>query len=216
VALAVIIKPYALILLPWIAARRKPPAIITAAAGIATAVVLPAVIYGVAGTVDLYTGWWTTVSSTTAYTVALPENISVPSMFVKWFGPGVPSWLAVATSAALLLVAVLMFRARAGVTRPDGLEGALLLTLTPLLSPQGWDYVLVVSTLAIVYLANYFDRLPRGLQPLTALSLAVIGLTLFDVLGRTLLNRLLHLSAITLAFFVVVAALYALRARCVA
>ena len=38
---------------------------------------------------------------------------------------------------------------------PEGLEGALLLTLMPLLSPQGWDYVFLLSTPAIVFLVNY-------------------------------------------------------------
>jgi hypothetical protein len=146
----------------------------------------------------------------------LTDNISIAAMYVKWLGPGAPAWPAAVTSIVLLLTAVLVFRARGGVTRPDGLEAALLLTLVPLVSPQGWDYVVVVSTLAIMYLANYFDRLPRSLQPLTVVSLAVIGLTLFDLLGRTWLYRLLNLSVITLAFFVVVAALVALRAKRVA
>jgi hypothetical protein len=211
VALAVVIKPYALILLPWILARRKRSSMIAVVAGLATALVLPAVIYGVGGTIALYKGWWTTVSTTTADATTLPDNISVAAMYVKWLGPGAPAWPAAVTSAALLLAAVLVFRARGGVTRPDGLEAALLLTLTPLLSPQGWDYVVVVSTLAVMYLANYFDRLSRVLQPLVVLSLAMIGLTLFDLLGRTLLHTLLGLSVITVAFFVVVAGLVELR-----
>ena len=40
-------------------------------------------------------------------------------------------------------------------------RGRLLLTLIPLLSPQGWDYVFLVSTPAIMLLVNYEDRLPR-------------------------------------------------------
>jgi hypothetical protein len=216
VAIAVMIKPYALILLPWIAARRKPPSIVAAAAGVAAGLMLPAAIYGVDGAIDLYRGWWTTVSTTTGGTMVVTDNISIAAMYVKWLGPEAPAWPAVATSALLLLIAVLVFRARSRVAKPDALEGALLLTLTPLISPQGWDYVVVVSTLSIMLLANYFDRLPRSLRPVTILAFAVSGFTLFDLLGRTLLYRLLDLSVITLAFLVVVAALAVLRARRVA
>jgi alpha-1,2-mannosyltransferase len=216
VAVAVMIKPYAVILLPWIAARRKAPSIIAAAAGVAAGLMLPAAIYGVDGAVALYRGWWTTVSSTTDDTMIVTDNISVAAMYVKWLGPEAPAWPAVATSALLVLIAVMVFRARGRVTKPDALEAALLLTLTPLISPQGWDYVVVVSTLSIMLLANYFDRLPRSLRPLTVLSFVVIGFTLFDLLGRTLLYRLLDMSVITLAFFVVVLSLAVLRARRVA
>jgi len=109
-----------------------------------------------------------------------------------------------------------VFYARHGVARPDGLEAALLLTLTPLLSPQGWDFVLVVSTPAIVYLANYHDRLPRLLRPMSVAAVAVMGLTLFDLLGRRLLYTLLEMCVLTLAVFVVIASLCALRLRQVA
>jgi len=216
VAIAVMIKPYAVIMLPWLAARRKPPAIIAAAAGVAAGLILPAAIYGVTGAIDLYKGWWTTVSTTTGDTMVLTDNISIAAMYVKWLGPDPPAWPAVVTSAALLLIAVLVFRVRGRVAKPDALEGALLLTLMPLISPQGWDYVVVVSTLSIMLLVNYFDRLPGSLRPLTVLAFAVIGFTLFDLLGRTLLYALLNLSVITLAFVVVVAALAMLRARRVA
>jgi len=216
VALAVVLKPYALILLPWIAARRKRPSIVAAGAGVAVVLVAPAVLYGVSGTLALYKGWWTTVSTTTGDTMILTDNISIAAMYVKWLGPGAPAWPAVVTSAALLLAAVLVFRARDGVSRPDGLEGALLLAIMPLVSPQGWDYVLVVSTAAIMCVANYFDRLPRGLQPLTVIAFGVIGLTLFDLLGRTWLYRLLNWSVITLGVLVVVTALCVLRIRRVA
>jgi alpha-1,2-mannosyltransferase len=216
VACGVILKPYALIFLPWIVARRKRPSIVTSSTGVAVVLLLPVIRYGIAGTLALYKGWWTTVSSTTADTMVLTDNISIAAMYVKWLGPGAPAWPAILTSMALLLCVALVFLARRGVARPDGLEGALLLMITPLVSPQGWDYVMVVSTAAIVFLANYFDRLPRWLQPLTFLALAAIGLTLFDLLGRVWLYRLLNLSIITLGFFVVVAALATLRARRVA
>ena len=44
---------------------------------------------------------------------------------------------------------------------PEGLEGALLLTLMPLLSPQGWDYVFLIATPAIV-LSRELPRSPAA------------------------------------------------------
>jgi hypothetical protein len=216
-ALAVVVKPYALILLPWVAARRQIASTLAAAIGIVGSLVLVSVIYGVGGAIDLHRDWWWAVTDRTAGTLTHSDNVSVASMYAKWFGIGtLADGLTAATSAILLLSAVVVFHARRRVARPDGLEAALLLTLTPLLSPQGWDFVLVVSTPAIVYLANYHDTLPRPLRLLSAAAVAVIGLTLFDLLGRRLLYTLLELSVLTLAVFVVIASLCTLRLRQVA
>ena len=43
---------------------------------------------------------------------------------------------------------------RRGLSFPEGLEAALLLTCIPLLSPQGWDYVFLVSTPAVVLISE--------------------------------------------------------------
>jgi len=216
VALAVVFKPYALILLPWIAARQRRSAIVAATVGVAVVLVAPAALYGVNGAIDLYRGWWTTVTTTVTGTLTQTENISIAAMYVKWMGPGAPAWPATATSAALLLAAIWVILSRGRVARPDGLEAALLVAITPLLSPQGWDYVLVVSTVAIMYLANYFDRLPRILQPLTVIALAMSGLTLHELLGRAWVVRLSNWGLITVSFLIVVAALCTLRAKRVA
>ena len=109
-----------------------------------------------------------------------------------------------------------MFLGRRGVRFPEGLEGGLLLTLMPLLSPQGWDYVFLIATPAIVYLANYDDQLPQPLRALTIAAVAVIGLAIFDLMGREAYSAFMRLSFISLCFFVVIAALAALRWRKVA
>jgi hypothetical protein len=146
--------------------------------------------------------------------VTQSDNISLASMYAKWFGDGTTAFYATAvTSLLLLTVAGAAIRTRRNAPPQAGLEGGLLLMLTPLLSPQGWDFVLVVSTLAIAWLVNDFDRLPRTLRPLTAVAIAIIGLTLYDLLGRWLLYALLNGGAITVAVLVVVSALIALRPR---
>jgi hypothetical protein len=214
VALAVMVKPYGLILVPWLIARGRARSVVAVTAGMAVAFLLPALIYGIAGSVALHLDWWRTVSATTLGVLTHPDNVSVAAMYMKWFGATTAAYtLAVVTAAAMLGLAVAVFLGRRGVPRPDGLEAALLIALTPLLSPQGWDYVLVVCTPAVVYLANYNDRLPRALRLLSVAAIAAIGLTLFDLVGRAAYYALIRMSVVTLGVLVVIALLGVLRVR---
>jgi Glycosyltransferase family 87 len=217
VALAVMVKPYGLILVPWLIARGQTRSVVTVAAGMAVAFLLPATIYGLAGSVALHLDWWRTVSTTTAGVLTHPDNVSLAAMYMKWFGATATAYtFAVVTAVALLGLAVAVFLGRRGVPQPDGLEAGLLIALTPLLSPQGWDYILVVCTPAVVCLVNYIDRLPRALRPLSVIAIAAIGLTLFDLVGRTVYYALIRMSVVTLGVLVVIALLGVLRVRKVA
>ena len=138
VALAIVIKPYAVLFLPWLLARRRvpshpgrgrrpcgrpPPAGGTLRLG---------------RNVSLHQEWWRTVTETTAPNLSVYDNVSLAAMYFRWVGPGLLSErLAYGTAVVLLGVAALAFFKRRGVPFPEGLEGAMLLTLMPLLSPQG-------------------------------------------------------------------------------
>ncbi len=214
VALAVMVKPYGLILVPWLIARGRTRSVVTVAAGMVVAFLLPATIYGLAGSVALHLDWWRTVTATTVGVVTHPDNVSLAAMYVKWFGvTAIASTFTVVTAVALLGLAAAVFLGRRRVPQPDGLEAGLLIALTPLLSPQGWDYVLVVCTPAVVCLANYIDRLPRALRLLSVVAIAAIGLTLFDLVGRTAYYALIRMSVVTLGVLVVIALLGVLRVR---
>jgi hypothetical protein len=217
VTLAIIIKPYGVLLLPWLIARRQVASSLAACAGLATVLLLPAMLYGFDGNVSLHREWWRTVTETTAPNLSVNDNVSLAAMSFRWFGPGnLSERVALVTAVVLLAVAAVVFLRRRGVTFPEGLEGGLLLTLMPLLSPQGWDYVFLISTPAIVYLANYEAELPRALRIVTIVAVATIGLSLFDLMGRTAYSAFMRWSVISLCFFVVIAALAALRFRRVA
>lgn len=216
-ALAIVVKPYAVIFLPWLIVRRRAASIVAVSAGLLAVLALPALVYGIAGDLELHRAWWRTVTESTAPNLTNPDNVSVAAMYAKWMGAGrTAAALAVATTALLLASAGFVFLRRRQLPFPEGLEGAMLLTLIPLLSPQGWDYVFLVSTPAIVYLVNYEDRLPRPIRVLTMAAVAVIGLSLYDVMGRAAYGAFMALSIISLSYFVVIAALCVLRAREVA
>lgn len=216
-ALAVVIKPYAVLFLPWLAAKRESRALVAAAAGICAALLLPAPIYGLHGTAALHLAWWQTVTESTAPNLLNADNVSLAAMFAKWLGAGRIAALAATVSGIVLLVlsgAVVAVRKRVRV--PEGLEAAMLLTLIPLLSPQGWDYVFLIATPAIIYLINYDRHLPWALRALTWLALAVIGFSLYDIIGRAAYARFMALSIISVCYLVAIAGLTTLRHRRVA
>ena len=216
-ALAIVVKPYAVIFLPWLVARRRLTSIAVAVLGCAFILALPSLRYGVHGTIQLHEEWWVTVTASTAPNLTNADNVSIAAMWAKWMGAGrVATVLTAVTSAIALVLAATVLGRRKGLRAPEGLECAFLLTLIPLLSPQGWDYVFLISTPAIMLLVNYDDLIPRAAQILTRLALATIALSLYDVMGRSAYGVFMSLSIITVCYFVVTGALYVLRARAIA
>ena len=211
---AVVVKPYAVLFLPWVALIGGWRAAVSAAIGMIAVFVAPVGLYGVAGTVDLHLAWWATVTTSTAPNLTNPDNVSLAAFAAKWLGVSrVASALAAAASFVLLGFAAWIVRRGSGIERREVLEGALLLTLVPLISPQGWDYVFLVSTPAIALLANYDRELPSMLRAMTWISIAMIGLAIYDVLGRQNYRTFMDWSVITVCFVVLVAALATLRLR---
>ena len=216
-ALAVIVKPYAMIFAPWLVATRRWKAVAAFFVALGIIAALPATFYGASGTVALYLDWWRTVTESTAPNLTNPDNVSIAGMYSKWIDDSAAVKLLVATtSAALFALAGFLFARRRGLAEPHVLEGALLLTLVPLLSPQGWDYVFLVSTPAIALLVNYEARLPPPMRLLTAAAIVMIGLSLYDVMGRANYATFMSMSIITVCFLIIVGALTSLRVRGVA
>lgn len=214
VALAIVIKPYAVIFLPWFVARRSWVALAASAGGVAVALAAPAMLYGISGTVSLHQEWWDTVTRSTAPNLLNADNVSIAAMYAKWLEPGrLAARLAVVTGIVLLGVAALVIARRRLVPSPDGLEVALLLTLIPLLSPQGWDYVFLISTPAVMYLINHEGQLPPAVRGATIAALLIIALSVYDVLGRDAYRMFMALSVISVCFLTVVGGLTTLRVR---
>ena len=217
IVLSIAIKPYGALLLPVVVARRQRVGIVAAAIGCLLLLLLPVPLYGWSGTVDLHESWWETVTETTAPNLLNPDNVSLASMYAKWLGMTFLSTILAAASALVLLAGVMMvFLRRRSIPFPEGLEGSLLLVLIPLLSPQGWDYVLLIATPAIVYLANYLDTLPGPLRVITVIAGLTIGLSLFDIMGRAAYAAFMGAGIISVCALVLVAALTTLRLKAVA
>jgi alpha-1,2-mannosyltransferase len=215
--LTVAIKPYGVLLLPGLAIRRQRATAVAAAIGVGLLLLLPVPLYGVSGTIDLHWRWWQTVTATTPPNLLTPDNISIASMYGKWLGVGSRAvTLATATSLALLGAAAIVFLRRRTVSFPEGLEGSLLLLLIPLLSPQGWDYVLLMATPAVIYLANYQDLLPAPWRALTVVAALTIGLSIWDLMGRAAYSAFMDAAVLSVCAVVLVGVLVSLRLRGVA
>lgn len=217
IAFTIAVKPYGVLFLPWLLARRNAASMVAALVTLAAISVLPLPLYGLDGTIALYRDWWATVSETTPSNLLNPDNVSFAGAYAKWFGSGtLATTLALITALAALGLAALAFLRRGGLTFPEALEGSILLMLIPLLSPQGWDYVLLVATPAVVLLTNYLDRLPTMLQGAAAVAGLTMGLSVFDVIGRSAYARFMEIGAITVCASILLAALSAVRVRRIA
>ncbi len=217
VGLAVFVKPYAIAVLPWFLFAYGVGTVGVSAAVIAAGLLLPAVFYGWSGNLHLLAGWFQTVTSTTSETLLFGENISFATMWAKWLGPGPLATQLAATTGLLSLTGVaLVMRWRQRVSAPDYLELGLLLLLVPVLSPQGWDYVLLLGTPVIALLVDRWLDLAPAWRVLVVSSFAVTSLTIFDVVGRNLYGRVLHSSIETVGVIALFAVLIHVRWKALA
>ena len=212
VGFAVFIKPYALILVPWLLVTQRVSAAASAGLVVALGLILPAAVYGWSGNLGLLRGWWLTVSDSTPPNLLGSDNVSFAAMWAKWLGVGaLASGLALLTVAGVLTLVVIAWWQRRAVSWPPYLEWALLMLLMPLISPQGWDYVLLLATPAVVCLVDRWGDLTMPWRWITGVALAVMGFTMFDILGRELYGRFMALSAITVCALVVAGGLVHVR-----
>jgi hypothetical protein len=210
--LAAFVKPYALLILPWLAVVQGARAGAAAAAVLVAGWLAPAAVYGWTGNLALLGDWLRTVVGTTPENLLIAENISLLTMWAKWIGPESPASLLAAGTAALCLAgAVVMWSGRRRVAEPAYLEVSYLLLLVPLLSPQGWDYVLLIAAPAIVCLVDRFSRSPTPVKGLVATGFLLTSFTIYDLLGRTLYLTLMSLSVVTVGALLLAASLVRLR-----
>jgi hypothetical protein len=213
-AAATVVKPYAVLFLPYLVARRKWGGVASYVAVMLAALALPALRYGWSGNLGQLHGWWSVVTSSTAPNLAGQDNVSVAGMYAAWLGVGpAAGWLSVATGVALAAACAWAVWRGAGLASREYLDAAVLLLAIPLLSPQGWDYVLLVSTPAVMLLLDRNEEFRPAIRWLLFASLALVGLSLYDVLGREWYRAVMLSRVVTVAALVEWALVLYLRAR---
>jgi hypothetical protein len=214
VGLAVFVKPYALILVPWLLVTHGWRTAAMSAGIVIVGLWLPASLYGWHGNLDLLHGWFRTVTDSTTPNLLGNDNVSIPAMWAKWLGPGsIASGLALLTMVGTLALVIVVWRRRRAVAAPEYLECALLMLLVPLISPQGWDYVLLLATPAVVCTVDRWPELTRPWQWGLGIALALMGLTMFDVMGRALYGQFMALSIVSVCALAVAVGLAHVRGR---
>ena len=210
--LAVALKPYALIFFPYFILKRKWDLLIWGWTFLILSLFIPSIFYGLKGNIRVLQEWVTSLSRSTPHLLDSQDNISLLGCLMKWTGNRTVSisvFIAVVLGlAALLLSLVLKGRGR---REAPVLDGALLFILIPLLSPLGWDYTLLISFLGVMIVLHHLDDFSPFLRGLLILNLAVIALSLYDLLGKEAYARFMSWSVITVNFFLLLAYLTVLR-----
>lgn len=213
-AATVLVKPYGIIFLPWLMIRRKYAAFVIMGMGIVLIVLLPALQYGFSANISLHQDWWRTVTETSGQLLTNQDNISLRASALRWFGDGVGSRIfSYAIMLCLASLAGWVCLRRRDIPQGEGLEGSFLLLLVPLLSPQAWDYVLLLATPAVIYLANYQSSVPRVMRIVVFASAMTLGLSLYDIMGRTVYAAFMGAGTPTICALTLVIGLGYLRVR---
>lgn len=214
VGIAVFVKPYAGIVWPWLAfARGRRVAAVTGVV-IAAGVLLPAVRYGWDGNLDQLQAWWQTVSGSTGPNLLNVDNVSLTAMWTKWLGAGsATTALAGASSTVVILLLAIVFRRGRLVSQPAYLDLAALMIAIPLLSPQGWDYVLLLGTPAVLCVVDRWRTLQAFWQVLSAVALIAMSFTTFDLMGRVAYGHFMDWCGVTIAALAILATLAHIRWR---
>ena len=217
VAVAVFVKPYALVLVPWLAWTLGWRPFVPFGAVLASGLLLPAATYGWNRNLTLLHEWYRTVTETTAPNLFMPETISFASMWAKWIEAGpAAERLALASAVAAVAAGLFVMSRRQRVAEPNYLEGAYFLTLVPLVSPQGWDYVLVLALPAYMCLVDRWRDLSPPWRAAALMGFFLTSFTIFDLLRRPLYTFLMNVAAVSLGAVLVAACLVHLRWRAVA
>jgi hypothetical protein len=213
VAAAVFVKPYALILLPWLAWRLGWRSLIPFFMVLAGGLMLPAAWYGWNGNLTLLHEWYRTVSETTTANLMGLENISFASAWAKWIEPGHAAGSLALASAIALVAAGVGLMSRWRVAMPHYLDAAYFLLLVPLLSPQGWDYVLVIALPAYVLLIDRWREMAVPWRVVASIGFFLTSFTIFDLLHRSLYTHLMKAGVVTVGAVMLAACLVHLRSR---
>jgi hypothetical protein len=217
VGVGVFVKPYALVFVPWLIWVSGAGALAAFSGVMVAGLLMPAVVYGWAGNLELLAGWYRLVTESTAHTLLGHENISFASMWAKWWRPeSAPVALAAATSVMAFAASGAAVLVRRRVRSPECLEYGMLAILVPLISPQGWDYLLIIGLPGYLCLVDRWPETPWPWRAAFIGGLLVTSFAIFDLMRRPLYMFVMNNGIPTLGALALVACLLRLRWRALA
>ncbi len=210
--LGIAMKPYAVIFFPYLVIKRRWRALLSGSIFLGAAILSPAIFYGLKGNFIVLKEWYSTLSKSTPGQFATADNISIIGLFTKWTGNTGQSMVFSAIVILLLaiLVLVLILKGK-DMPRAPVLECSLCLLLIPLVSPLGWDYTLLLATMAIMLIIQKYPSYSQFWQVVLIINFALIFFLTFDLLGRELYSTIMLWSVTTINFIILIGYLAYLR-----
>ena len=214
---AIFIKPYALLLLPWLAFAHGARAVVATSMVLAAGLIVPALLFGWTGNIDMLVAWFRTVSDSPLDGARLLESVSIGAMWMKWLGPSrLTIFLTILSTAAILGLVTTVWVQRRTIFDPNYLECALIMLLIPLLSSRGAEYVLLLATPAVVCLLDRWGETSTRWRAFTCVALVAMSLAGMDVFGAGFRTFVTASGAVTVAGLGLVVALAHLRWKALA
>jgi len=210
--LAVALKPYALIFLPYFLLKGKWRTLLSGMCILSIATFIPSLYYGLKGNFIVLNEWISTLSQSTPTLFTTWDNISIIAFFNKWTGdPKLSLVLTVIFLSVLAFLVLLLMILGKRVEKAAILECSVLLILIPLASPLGWDYNLLMSILGIMIIVHYFPYYTKIWRTVLVCNFLIIFFSVYDIIGKDLYSTFMSLSLTTLNFLALIGYLAFLR-----
>ena len=211
-AVAIILKPYALIFLPYFIVKKAWRPLLSGLGFFLLSFFAPILFYGFRGNIAVHQDWASTLSQSTQGLLAVEYNTSIIGFFMKWTGDrDISFFLAGTTVAGLALLVLIIILKGRGMAQSPVLEGAVLLMLIPLVSPLGWDYTFLMSALGIMLVLQNFSRYSTFWKIVLVLNCGMITFSIWDIMGKTLFLIFMFWSVTTVNFLILTGYLAYLR-----
>lgn len=210
--LAIALKPYALIFLPYFLLKGKWRALLSGMCMLCIALLIPSLYYGIKGNFIVLSEWIATLSQSTPTLLITWDNISIIAFFNKWTGnPDLSLRLALIVLSVLAFLVLLLIVLGKRMEKAVILECSLLLILIPVASPLGWDYNLLMSILGIMIIVHYFPYYTKLWRIVLVCDFLIIFFSVYDIIGKDLYSSFMSLSITTLNFLLLIGYLAFLR-----
>lgn len=212
--LGMALKPYAAIFFPYFLVKKKWKVLYGGIGFLILALLSPSLYYGFHGNRVVLQEWMSTFAHSTPSLLTSQDNISIWAFFAKWTNsPGLSLVLSVSAALAVALLFLGIVWLGKDVASSSQLECASLLILTPLISPLGWDYTLLMCVFGVMILLNEFFSFPAVWRVILVAVLMTMCLSLYDLMGKAFYAKFMSWSVLTICALVIFGYLASLRFR---